>query len=216
MERLLLNSGQNIQLPRCLLELIGNSKLLRRLAITQESQDRDWDVTQQPQCIWQFAYRCACESLKSCHEIKRQSFLERIRSELDVDAQGRDSHRCLSREELRQFARHPLVTIGGHTVTHPQLSVLTSLDQRKELSQNLETLEGLTGKRPWAFAYPYGSQSDYTHVTVEQVRALGYQAAFSNSLLPVERMPSEYEVPRRLVRNWDVSSFRKRLNEWLL
>jgi peptidoglycan/xylan/chitin deacetylase (PgdA/CDA1 family) len=62
----------------------------------------------------------------------------------------------VSEEELRTIARHPLATIGAHTVTHPALSILDGTSARWEMSANRAFLENLLQMPIVHFAYPYG------------------------------------------------------------
>lgn len=58
--------------------------------------------------------------------------------------------------ELRTLARSPLVTIGGHTTSHPPLSYLDADSARREMTDNRLYLEGLLDRPVPHFAYPYG------------------------------------------------------------
>jgi len=62
----------------------------------------------------------------------------------------------MNREELREFAGQPLVTIGAHTTSHAALSTLEADDVRREMADNRSYLEQLLGRHILHFAYPYG------------------------------------------------------------
>jgi peptidoglycan/xylan/chitin deacetylase (PgdA/CDA1 family) len=83
----------------------------------------------------------------------------------------------MSSGELRELAEHLSFEIGGHTESHPDLSVAVDLDA--EVSRSKETLERLTGRSVRWFAYPFGSPE---HVSVTALQALeraGYRGAFT-------------------------------------
>ncbi len=64
--------------------------------------------------------------------------------------------------------------IGGHTRTHPDLSRLTVADAEAEITSGREVLEGITGKKITAFAYPYGA---YNGETPRVLDGLGFSYA---------------------------------------
>lgn len=70
--------------------------------------------------------------------------------------------------------------IGAHTVSHPILSGLTDAQARQEIEGSKRFLEQLLGERISVFAYPNGKPGeDYSQVSVDVVRSLGFDAAVS-------------------------------------
>ena len=59
-------------------------------------------------------------------------------------------------DELDVFTRHPLVTLGAHTVSHPVLAALDTESARREFADGADTMERHLGYRPRHGAYPYG------------------------------------------------------------
>jgi peptidoglycan/xylan/chitin deacetylase (PgdA/CDA1 family) len=64
---------------------------------------------------------------------------------------------CMNWDEVTRLGRHPLVTIAGHTVTHPVLSRLPMRDALDEMSDSASRIAEMTGTRPAHFSYPIGS-----------------------------------------------------------
>ena len=62
----------------------------------------------------------------------------------------------LNEEELKIIAKHPLATVGAHTVTHCALSILDDTSAREEMSANRAYLQNLLQLPVLHFAYPYG------------------------------------------------------------
>jgi hypothetical protein len=62
----------------------------------------------------------------------------------------------LDERELQTLARHPLVSIGGHTTSHAALATLDESSARAELSDNRRYLENLIQSPVRHVAYPYG------------------------------------------------------------
>jgi peptidoglycan/xylan/chitin deacetylase (PgdA/CDA1 family) len=65
---------------------------------------------------------------------------------------------ALNADELRQLSKHPLVTVGAHTVSHSALATLPAEAARAELVDNRADLQELTQQPVNSLAYPYGSR----------------------------------------------------------
>lgn len=87
---------------------------------------------------------------------------------------GREGY--LSEEELREIARHPLVTIGAHGFSHRHFTRLNGVAARFELVEARRLLEGITGKVVDLMAWPYGE----CNTELEELsKQCGYRAAWS-------------------------------------
>lgn len=67
---------------------------------------------------------------------------------------GNESY--LSREEVRELARHPLITIGAHGLWHRHFNHLPTDEARGELVEARRALEEITDKEINLMAWPYG------------------------------------------------------------
>lgn len=108
-------------------------------------------------------------------------------------------------EELRQFAKHPLVTIQSHTVNHPVLTNLTDESLREELAESKRQLEDLTGKMVDVFSYPNG---DVGQREVDALKEAGYRYAFTTEARDFDTEHcNPYLLPRRSMNTnggkWD-------------
>jgi peptidoglycan/xylan/chitin deacetylase (PgdA/CDA1 family) len=77
--------------------------------------------------------------------------------------------------ELCSLAGH-LVTVGSHTVSHPDLASLPEGQAQWELAESKRVLEAILGRPVVLFAFPYGS---YTARLAELARQEGYRQAFT-------------------------------------
>jgi peptidoglycan/xylan/chitin deacetylase (PgdA/CDA1 family) len=84
--------------------------------------------------------------------------------------------RVLSREELRTFAADPLVTIGSHSITHPNFLQLDNTTAAKEFAESKRELETVLGKEVGFFSFPHGAHNEDL---VRQARDVGYQRVFT-------------------------------------
>jgi peptidoglycan/xylan/chitin deacetylase (PgdA/CDA1 family) len=62
----------------------------------------------------------------------------------------------LSTEELLEINACPLATIGGHTINHPRLPLLSTSKIHEEIFININNLKTILNKTINTFAYPYG------------------------------------------------------------
>jgi peptidoglycan/xylan/chitin deacetylase (PgdA/CDA1 family) len=125
---------------------------------------------------------------------------------------GRATHRMLTTAELVSLAGSASAVIGAHTHNHPKLSVCTGEDQRKEISQSKSILENLLNREIIHFSYPFGSQLDYTPETVEICKKLGLKIVSANYHNQLHSWHSNFELPRMLVRNWNLKEFESKMH----
>jgi peptidoglycan/xylan/chitin deacetylase (PgdA/CDA1 family) len=97
----------------------------------------------------------------------------------------------MSREQLANAGRHPLVEIGSHSVSHPWLTRCAATELEFELQDSRKLLQQVSGQPVDLFAYPTG---DYDRRVAEAVRAAGYRAAFAVDSQGVG-LPA-FEIPR--------------------
>lgn len=98
----------------------------------------------------------------------------------------------MSREQVRQ-AREQGITIGAHTVNHPQLTRESRQIALEEIRGSKSVLESLTTQPVTHFAYPNGDHNDNV---VQLVKEAGYTTA--STTLPGWNLPGE--DPYRLKR----------------
>jgi peptidoglycan/xylan/chitin deacetylase (PgdA/CDA1 family) len=104
---------------------------------------------------------------------------------------ARDLFDGMSRQQVKQCAAHPLVTIGAHSVSHALLTRCDEANLKQELTASRRYLEELTGEQVTLFAYPTG---DYDSRVISATRQAGYEAAFvvDSKQLGMPR----FEIPR--------------------
>jgi peptidoglycan/xylan/chitin deacetylase (PgdA/CDA1 family) len=85
----------------------------------------------------------------------------------------RTGARMMTADELRELAAAG-VEIGGHTVTHPDLSLLDAEACRREVRDSRDTLRDVTGGPVTTFAYPF---CGFGPTAQAAVREAGFSAA---------------------------------------
>ncbi len=75
--------------------------------------------------------------------------------------------------QIRELASAGM-TIGSHSLTHPQLTRMEPQAMENEVTLSRAKLQQMLGTAPDIFAYPYGAYDDQT---IAAVRRAGYRAA---------------------------------------
>jgi peptidoglycan/xylan/chitin deacetylase (PgdA/CDA1 family) len=114
----------------------------------------------------------------------------------------------LDERELATLARHPLVSIGGHTTSHPALTTLDSPSVRAELADNRDYLENLLQSSVRHFAYPYGACGPREEHLANEV---GFQtAATTRQVRLYDHKVNHFALPR--IGIYSRSGFRARMS----
>ena len=172
-------------------------------------QDREyggsWPTASREQCLLLHdrLHRC----LLMLKAPRREDWLEQLRRWSGVERTGRDAYRVLTREEVRELAASPQVTVGSHGVTHTPLALLAEGVQRREILQSKYALEELVGREVTVFSYPFGGRGQYNEATRRLCREAGFRRAVTTLPGQVHRWTDPWQLPRQLVRNWDLETF---------
>lgn len=118
-----------------------------------------------------------------------------------IDAPG-----YISKEQLSEISKSPLVTIGSHCINHTPLDKLNKKEKEFEVKESKKKLEELIDKKIDYIAYPFGH---YDFQTLKSVHRCGYKKGFA---------AAEFEIPAIRYRNLclpriDITN--ERINQWL-
>jgi peptidoglycan/xylan/chitin deacetylase (PgdA/CDA1 family) len=98
-----------------------------------------------------------------------------------------DRDRPFTLSELREIAKHPLISLGNHTGNHDVLTNYSPAEVRAQIESAQEMIRSIVGKAPDFIAYPNGEISDGI---LEAARSAGMQFGLSvnpgRNRLPVE------------------------------
>jgi peptidoglycan/xylan/chitin deacetylase (PgdA/CDA1 family) len=98
-------------------------------------------------------------------------------------------------EDASVMSAGGLIDFGAHTMTHPNLSLLSRAEQEEEIVGSRDAIRRRQGECA-LFAWPNGLKDDITRENLEIVRAAGFAASFT-AIAGWARMRSErYLVPR--------------------
>ena len=84
---------------------------------------------------------------------------------------------CMNWDELADFAREPLCTIGVHTLTHPMLAKHPEEVARAEIAESRAIIEARLDRPAAHLAYPVGDPTSAGRREFELARELGFASA---------------------------------------
>ncbi|SKB95157.1 Polysaccharide deacetylase [Lachnospiraceae bacterium] len=128
----------------------------------------------------------------------------------------RDYCRSMNKSQIQELSESPLITIGGHTVTHSCLAFESYEQQEWEIEQSKKEIEDIIGTEIEVFSYPFGQKEDFTFDTIKIANRAGYKkifaafpgmsgADFNNGLIPRVNIGQELELNSsiRLLRRFE-------------
>lgn len=162
------------------------------------------------------AHKSLHKLLRPLDTVIREKVLADLASWAKLEPAGRSDYRAMTVTELVELAQSDCIEIGGHTITHPQLSALSSKAQYAEIDGGRRAVESLIGKRVMTFAYPYGTAQDFTPETVQVVRTIGFRTACTTTPGYIKSGDDPYELRRCPVFDWDQTEFKQQLESYFL
>lgn len=106
------------------------------------------------------------------------------------------------------------VDFGNHTDTHPVLSALSPHQQLAEIVTARRRLLELTGRQPFAFAYPFGLKRHYSETTRRLVIDTGHRAVLDMRRRMNVGVVSPYELSRKPGPCPSMVEFEKMIESW--
>ena len=94
-----------------------------------------------------------------------------------VDGRALVARECMDWAEVEAVARHPLITIGAHTASHPMLGKHNDARARAEIAQPKTVLEARLGVPVRHLAYPVGDRAAAGVREFDLARQAGYASA---------------------------------------
>ena len=109
-----------------------------------------------------------------------------------------------SPEQFAALARHPLVTIGSHTLDHVSLPDLSAAGKREQIEGGHRAIEALVGGRVDRFSFPFGRLDAESRALV---RGLGVDVACTSAIRAATVGDDRRELPRLQVTDLDGEGF---------
>ena len=179
-------------------ELGHNFKIEKYIDSSLVDNLKNWDVT-----VRKFpfnrnrAYYLLAKKMEDTNHYENDKLVNKISS---LSNEKRDFS-YLNENHLVEFHK-----IGCHTVNHYNLSKLSYGYQKKEIEICKNDLNAKLGQKIEVFAYPFGGKIHYNSDTLKIVKN-NFNFAFSNFEGLVHKDTNSYEIPRFLVRDWEIDKF---------
>lgn len=106
--------------------------------------------------------------------------------------------RVMSVEQLRNLPS--LISVGSHTLTHPNLTNLSRESAAREIQYSKERLEGMLRRTIKVFSFPHGA---FDSATVQQCKDAGYERVFTTEPTLMTESEEQYLVGRVAADPWD-------------
>jgi len=101
-------------------------------------------------------YQRLRQPLKTKSHAERETFMEELAELNRYDRHFFQDEQLLSWEDIVELDRHPLITIGAHTETHPVLTRQFPWVAYREMKASKRKLEKVLRHDVFHFSYPYG------------------------------------------------------------
>lgn len=101
-------------------------------------------------------------------------------SNYDIDWYEPVRRKTMSWEQVKTISKHPLCTIGAHTVSHPALNKLSDKEFKKEIADGVDKLQDAIGIPIQHFAYPYGSPNEIGKREYDLISEFNFNTVFSS------------------------------------
>jgi peptidoglycan/xylan/chitin deacetylase (PgdA/CDA1 family) len=104
----------------------------------------------------------------------------------------------LSWDEIAAISKHPLITIGAHTMQHVSVKQQATSDVENEMRLSKQELEHFIGKEVNHFAYPFGGTFDVGIRDIKLAQRVGFKTSTLNQAGNIFK--SNYKTMQALAR----------------
>lgn len=115
----------------------------------------------------------------------------------------------MTEQQIKTLSNFPVVSLGGHTISHANLSTLSFEDTKHEIVGNITSLERLLGLKLKTFAYPFGLYNDAALNILYDNNI--YMSVLASGGCVTSAHDNNYLLPRV---NLDESTNAKELKHW--
>lgn len=143
------------------------------------------------------AFQRLSRFIMTSNEAQAIDRLNHAAAECGIDPMKPVDETILDEAELIALSRHPLATIGAHSVSHRAMARLTDDELAEELTSSRQYLETLLSKYVYTFAFPYGHRIEAGPREFAAAGAAGFKTAVTTVQAPIcNEMMSALQLPR--------------------
>lgn len=159
-------------------------------------------------------YMELCQLLQPMEFEQINGTLVQLREVTGDSGDARQNYITMNAEQVRSLHQGGLIDIGAHTQSHISLATQPVIEQKMEIEGSKSDLETMLGSKVESFSYPFGALRNYSDQSIKCVKNAGFKSAVSGYSSNVTRLTSAYEIPRRIVRDWDAETFEMKLEQY--
>ena len=127
-----------------------------RDAVTVEIEGRSFDFSCRTVDEKYSAYHSISERFARAQGAVFDAAMAQLCGRYGLDPPALAEELIMDWTDLAELARHPLATLGAHTVSHPVLANLDAAASGAEMDEGAQAMAARLGVRPRHIAYPYG------------------------------------------------------------
>ncbi|MFO8053165.1 MAG: polysaccharide deacetylase family protein [Candidatus Omnitrophota bacterium] len=121
----------------------------------------------------------------------------------------------LDRNSIKRIADSRLIEIGSHGLNHTSLNCVPAESQNKEVLESKKFLEEIIQVPIESFSYCFGGVNDIPNRVKDFLKESGYKRACANFKSIAGCTTDPFMLPRFIVRNWNLTDFKKNLKGFL-
>lgn len=123
------------------------------------------------------AFRAVYWRLRALPEKELRAAVAALCRQAGIDQLARTARLCLDWEGLKTIRDEPLASIGAHSLSHPRLAMLDTLDALEEIEGSRTRIAVELGVITRDFAYPVGDPASAGQREFDFVNGAGYRLA---------------------------------------
>lgn len=158
-----------------------------------------------------FAQKRVLKFLRSLDSSKRMMWIENFTEQLCPEDRDYQDGLMLDWHDVKIMNQYG-ISFGSHTVTHQILSELSLQEAKEEIYNSKTIIEEHLGVPVRLFAYPNGTQEDFTTLSKSILREAGYMCALTTIFGPNEYEQDLFELRRGQPWEEHLPSFVTKLN----
>ena len=144
------------------------------------------------------AYADIYWGLRASDETELARVVRALAAEAGVDSRALAAEVCLDWPALAELARHELVTLGAHSVTHSRLAKLDAGAALREMAESRDRIAQETGVEARHFCYPVGDPTSAGRREFDLAAKLGFASAVTTrpGMIFAEHRDHLHALPR--------------------
>lgn len=174
-------------------------------------KSRHWQFEDEPPTQRCTLFKNIWAKLKAMPHNERRCELDKLRIWANLPTHFGKDYFPMTNEQLKEVSKHPLISLGIHTHTHPSLALCDSQTQNNEIVTCKKYLQHFNIPPIPTISYPFGEFNDQTLSIAKSERIMG---GFTTNEQFVTRRTDPLCIGRFQVKNWSGPEFEQHIKSW--